>query len=377
MNDAWESLKVALARTMLGVPLQQWALFIAITVGLFLLLRLVAAVVLSRLQRTAERSTLPYDDYAVGVLKRTRWYGALGAALFLALFCGTFEGGSTMAAHLRSLALVLLFLQFGSWGTGVIDVVLSRGFRAAGGSEPTRRSSAGVVRWFGLVFVWGIVGLLILSAFHIEITPLLAGLGVGGIAVAFALQQILSDVFCSVAIVLDRPFEVGDFIITGDYMGSVENIGIKTTRIRSLGGEQIVIANSDLLGSRIRNYKRMQERRVVFGFGVLYSTDTFKLERIPTMVKQIIEEQEHTRFDRAHFQLFGDSALQFEVVYHVLSADYNLYMDIQQAINLTLLHQFREQGIGMAYPSQTLYIDRESAAMLNESAQRGATQQQG
>ena len=373
MTDAWESLKDFLSRTLLGAPLHQWVLFLAVAAGLFLALRAVWAVGLARLKRTAERTTTTYDDYAVGVLARTRWFGELGAAVFLALYCADLNGDSATEPALRAFALVLLFVQIGYWGTGLIDVVLARGFRAAGATEGTRRSAAGVVRWFGLVFVWGIVFLLILSAFHVEITPLIAGLGVGGIAVAFALQQILSDVFCSVAIVLDRPFEVGDFIVVGDYLGAVEHIGIKTTRLRSLGGEQIVMSNSDLLGSRIRNFKRMEERRVVFGFGVLYSTDAGQLERIPPLVQQIILDQKDTRFDRAHFQAFGDSAVQFEVVYYVLTADYNRYMNIQQAINLELLRRFRELGVEMAYPSRTLYFDRSAAGLFNGAAAQVAS----
>jgi small-conductance mechanosensitive channel len=180
---------------------------------------------------------------------------------------------------------------------------------------------------------------------------------VGGVAVAFALQQILGDIFCSVAIVLDKPFEVGDFIISGEHMGSVEHIGVKTTRVRSLGGEQIVFPNSDLIGSRVRNYKRMLERRVVFSFGVLYATKAETLEQIPGIVREIVEGLEQTRFDRAHFAKFGDSSLDFEVVYYVLSPDYNLFMDLQQQINLAIFRRMEEMGVGFAFPSRSLYVE--------------------
>lgn len=369
MNEAWEAVKEFLSRGLLGVSVLQWVLFLSIAVGLYLLFRILAGVVLTRLKRASEQTDTAYDDYLVGVLERTRWFGYLGLALLLALYFVVLGGPS---ASLRILALVLIFLQVGFWGTGLVEVIVEKGFQATGVSEATVRTSSGVVRWFALVFVWGCVFLLILRAFNIEITPLLAGLGVGGVAVAFALQQILSDIFCSVAIVLDRPFEVGDFIITGDYMGSVEHIGIKTTHLRSLGGEQIIIPNSDLLGSRVRNYKRMEQRRIVFGFGVRYATDVDKLEHIPELVKEIITGIDQTRFDRAHFQSFGDSALQFEVCYYVLSADYNAYMDIQQRINLALVRRFQAIGIEMAFPSRTLYLDRESTASLFNSS--GKTQ---
>ena len=209
--------------------------------------------------------------------------------------------------------------------------------------------------------LWTTVAILILSTFGIEVTPLLAGLGVGGIAVGFALQQILGDIFCSVAIVLDRPFEVGDFIIIGDYMGTVERIGVKTTRVRSLGGEQIIFPNSDLLDSRIRNYKRMAERRVVFKFGVIYATPPRTSEQIPGLVRGSSRAIDQTRFDRAHFAVFGDSSLDFEVVYYVLSPDYNLYMDIQQQINLALVRAVASLGADFAFPTRTLYFAPDTA----------------
>ena len=176
------------------------------------------------------------------------------------------------------------------------------------------------------------------------------------IAVALAAQNILGDLFASLSIVLDKPFAVGDFLIIDNYMGSVEKVGLKTTRVRSLSGEQLIFSNNDLLGSRIRNFKRMYQRRVVFSFGVVYETPANQLEAIPSMVREIVQGQPQTRFDRAHFQKFGDYALIFEVVYHVDSPDYNLYMDIQQAINLAIYRGLDERGLALAYPTQRLYL---------------------
>ncbi|MGE3526922.1 MAG: mechanosensitive ion channel family protein, partial [Gemmatimonadales bacterium] len=186
-----------------------------------------------------------------------------------------------------------------------------------------------------------------------------AGLGVGGVAVALALQKILGDLFASLAIVLDKPFVLGDFIIVDDYLGSIENIGLKTTRVRSLSGEQLVFSNSDLLGSRIRNYGRMFERRVVFSIGVIYQTTKEQLQAIPGIIRTAIEAQDKTRFDRSHFQKYGDFSLDFETVYYVKSPDYNIYMDIQQAINLQIFEEFGKRGIEFAYPTQTLFVSRE------------------
>ena len=204
---------------------------------------------------------------------------------------------------------------------------------------------------------WTVILFLVLDNLGINITTLVAGLGIGGIAIALAAQNILGDIFNSVVILVDKPFEVGDFIIVGNEMGVVEKIGIKTTRVRSLFGEQVVFTNSDLIGSRIKNYKRMQERRITFQIGVTYQTSAEKLEQIPGMIKEIVAAIDKTRFDRSHFKGYGDFSLNFETVYYVLSGDYNLFMDIQQAINLALFRKFEDKGIVFAYPTQTLFVD--------------------
>jgi small-conductance mechanosensitive channel len=206
--------------------------------------------------------------------------------------------------------------------------------------------------------LWALLTLVALGNLGVDITALVAGLGVGGVAVALATQNILGDVFASVSILLDKPFVPGDFVIIDDYMGTVENIGIKTTRIRSLGGEQIVFSNADLLRSRLRNYKRMAERRVVFRLGVVYQTTPETLKHVPDILREIVEAQDGTRFDRSHFVSYGDFALVFETVYYVVSPDYNRYMDINQAINLEIARRFADTGIEFAYPTQTLLVQK-------------------
>jgi small-conductance mechanosensitive channel len=197
-----------------------------------------------------------------------------------------------------------------------------------------------------------------------NVSALLAGLGIGGIAVALALQNVLGDLFASLSITLDKPFVTGDFIIVGDLLGTVSHVGLKTTRVTSLSGEQLVFSNSDLLSSRIRNFKRMSERRVVFSFGVLYQTPVSQLEEIPAIVREIVESTDTTRFDRAHFKEFGDSAYLYEVVYYVREPDYNLYMDRQQQINLELCRRFEERGIEFAYPTRTLHLASDTGPAL-------------
>ena len=174
-------------------------------------------------------------------------------------------------------------------------------------------------------------------------------------------QNIISDLFASLSIVLDRPFVLGDFLVIDDYYGNVEKVGLKTTRVRSLSGEQLVFANNDLLNSRIRNYGQMVERRIVFSVGVTYQTSPETLERIPAMIEEIIVAQESARFDRSHFKQYGAFSLDFETVYYVESSDYRLYMDIQQAVNLELFRRFNAAGIEFAYPTPTLFVNQAGA----------------
>ena len=208
------------------------------------------------------------------------------------------------------------------------------------------------------LIIWVVFLLIALQNIGVNISTFIAGLGIGGIAVALAAQNILGDLFASFVIVLDKPFVIGDFIIVNEYLGAVERIGLKTTKIRSLSGEQLVFSNTDLLKSRIRNFKRMYERRVVFTIGVVYDTPYEMISEIPKMIRNIIESKEPVRFDRAHFKEYGDYSLKFEVVYWVQGPDYNLYMDIQQAINLEIYKQFQDAGIEFAYPTQTLLLQR-------------------
>ena len=206
----------------------------------------------------------------------------------------------------------------------------------------------------GVLWIMGIIFLFDNLGFNV--TAVLTGLGVGGIAIALAAQTILGDLFNYFVIFFDKPFEIGDFIIVDDKLGAVEYIGLKSTRIRSLQGEQIVFSNTNLANSRLHNYKRMLERRILFKLGVVYSAGAEKLEIIPRLIKAIVEKHSDTRFDRAHFASYGDYSLNFEVVYYVLSADYNRYMDIQQSINLQIYKAFAQHGIEFAFPTYTVAV---------------------
>ncbi|EKD25967.1 MAG: small conductance mechanosensitive ion channel (MscS) family protein [uncultured bacterium] len=210
------------------------------------------------------------------------------------------------------------------------------------------------------IMIWVIAAIFFMENLGFRISTLVAGLGIGGIAIAFASQIILKDLFSYVSILLDQPFAVGDFLIVGEFMGTIEHIGIKTTRVRSLSGEILIFSNTDLTESRLRNYQHMKERRVLFSIGVIYNTPLEQLKKISSIIQTIINNIENTRFDRAHFFKYGDSGLIYEIVYYVIGSEYNKYMDIQQLINLGIKAEFEKRKIEFAYPTQTLHIEKKN-----------------
>ena len=218
------------------------------------------------------------------------------------------------------------------------------------------KNAVSLIHFVSKSIIWSIATLLCIDNLGIDITALIAGLGIGGIAIALAAQNILGDLFASLAIVLDKPFVIGDYIVVDDVKGTVEHIGIKTTRIRGLSGQELICSNADLLSSRVSNYKRMKERRILFTIGIIYETKHETLLKIPKMLEEIITDIKNAKFDRAHFINFGDSSLDFEIVYYVQIPDYEEYMNIQQEINLAIFNKFEAMNIGFAYPTRTLHI---------------------
>ncbi|HUO84196.1 MAG TPA: mechanosensitive ion channel family protein [Thermoanaerobaculia bacterium] len=340
--------------TLLDNSVRAWLTTLSIIIGSLLVVGLFKLLFIPRLRRAHQTET-PVDDFLYSLTLRTR--------LFLLLFVIAFFAirplsVSLMAVRgLRVLAIIAAFLQIGLWSVTAIEFWLERYRHKRLASDAAAVTTLGAIGFVSKLALWVVLVLLTLDNLGIDVTALIAGLGIGGVAIALATQNILGDLFASLSIVIDKPFIIGDFIVVGEYRGTVEHIGLKSTRIRSLSGEQLVFSNSDLLESRIRNFKRMQERRVVFEFGVVYQTPASALERIPGMVRRLIEEVGETRFDRAHFKGFGDSSLDFEAVYFVLDADFNRYMDTQQTINLGLVRVFEAEGLEFAYPTRTLYLE--------------------
>lgn len=334
--------------------LLDWTIALGVALATLFVLLAIRRMVRSyyrRVQATAETELL---EIPTQVLSRT----TLLLLLVIALFVGAqwLTTGAPTQRVLTSAITIALFWQAGIWLTAAASIWLDRKRQRSLATDRAAVGSLGIISFVVSVVIWAMVLLLTLDNLGIDITALIAGLGIGGIAVALAVQNVLGDLFASLSITLDRPFVIGDFLIVGDFMGSVEYIGIKSTRLRSLSGEQIIISNSDLLGSRVRNYGRMNERRVVFGTSVTYETPVDQVERIPQIIRAIVESQGGTRFDRSHFAKHAAASLDFETVYYVLSADYNRYMDIQQAINLRLHRELQALGIEFAYPTQKLFV---------------------
>ncbi len=261
----------------------------------------------------------------------------------------------------QKLFTLAIYLQLGIIASRLLQKWTEDYTREHRKTEAARVTMVTSVVRVGYLLIWILALILVLDNFGVDVTAMVAGLGVGGIAVAFAFQNILKDIFGSFSIVFDKPFVMGDFISAGEHMGTVEEIGTKTTRLRSLSGELIVISNNDLLSSRIRNFGNMQERRVVFTIRVQYGTPAAKVEKIPTMIRNMLEKYEDIRFDRSHFQQFTDYGLQFETVYIVLVPDFGRMMDIQQEVNLNLYRTFEKEGIRFAVPIQNMLSTLEDA----------------
>lgn len=344
-----------LHREILGNDLSAYLVSLAILAVGIVAVRVVEAIVVRRLKAQAKRTATTIDDLLIRLVEKKVLPILYFGVFYLSVQNLQLSSQVQKAIHIAGVALLtILGIRL---AVSVVYYALERYWEARAEEEERKRSLRRLLP-IAKVAIWGIGITFLLDNLGFRISAVVAGLGIGGVAVALAAQAVLGDLFSYFAILFDKPFEIGDFIIIGDNMGTVESTGIKTTRIRSLSGEQLVFSNTDLTGSRIRNYKRMAERRIVFQFGVVYQTPVAKLKEIPGLIRGIVEGTPETRFDRAHFANYGDSSLNFEVVYYVLVPDYNRYMDIQQEINLKIAEEFEARGIEFAYPTRTLYIEK-------------------
>ena len=326
--------------------LENWMLALAVCLGATAVLYFLRMFFERRLGNVARRTVSRIDDIVVKMLRRTYLVFQLAIGVYLAsIFLVMPESWRLVVSRI---AVASLVLQLGIWG----DTAL-RGWRSqllATPGDGARKASSTILFFMLRLVVWTVAFLMLLDNFGFNITTLVASLGIGGIAVALATQNILGDLFASLSIMLDKPFEIGDFIIVGDALGAVEYIGLKTTRLRGLGGEQIVFSNGELLRSRIHNHKRMASRRVAFVLRVAYGTSEAQLTAIPATIREIVSARQDVDFERAHFFRYGDWSLDFEIVYHFKSPDYILHMDAQQEILLQIYRAFQREGIQFAHP---------------------------
>jgi small-conductance mechanosensitive channel len=343
-----------LNREILDNTIAAWTLSLVLVAGVTVGLRLAFRFLLRRLERLAGATANDLDDLAVELLAKTKTLAILLVAVWAAARPLALSDRTELV--LRGVLVAGLLLQIGFWGMGLTNYLMRRWRKRQLDQDPGLATAVGALGMIIKLGLWSVLVITALANLGVDITAFVASLGIGGIAVALALQNVLGDLFGSLSIVLDKPFVIGDFIVVGDLAGTVEYVGLKTTRIRSLSGEQLVISNSDLLSSRIHNFKRMAERRVVFGLGVTYDTPPEKLRLVPELVRAAIEAREHARFDRSHFKQFSDSSLDFESVYYVTVPDFNAYMDVQQAVNLELVERFAEEEIEFAFPTRTLHV---------------------
>jgi small-conductance mechanosensitive channel len=355
----WERLEplsaaVSLDKVVLGNSLIAWIVAFAAAAVVVVVMQFLKRLVIKRIGELDESSGADWRLAWRGLASATKFWFRLLLGIYVASLLLDVPPKGQRA--IQSLTAVAFLLQFGLWGNVVVHVLSQRWTRGRLRSDPSGVMMTWAVTFASRIVLWSIIVLLVLENVGVEVTALITGLGIGGVAVALAAQNILGDLFASLSIVVDRPFLLGDFIIVGDLSGTVEQIGLKTTRLRALTGEQLVFPNAGLMQSRIRNTTRSGDRRVTFGLNVIADTPAAKLAAIPAMLREIVEREQPIRFDRAHFAAISDSAMKFEVVYVVLSPDYGLYMDIQQRINLEILNRLEAEEIKLASTAPTFSL---------------------
>lgn len=333
--------------------MQDYLVALGIVIVGFFLLRLFRTLVMRRLHKLAERSQTDVDDFVLTVIRRALLpmayvlllYAALRSLEFSEAFIGTMRAILTVAMTFFLIRLI----------TASLEYLLHSYLKRRGGATAHRTEVRGMLLVANII-IWAVGLVFLLDNMGFNVATVITGLGVGGVAVALAAQAVLADFFAYFVIFFDRPFEIGDFLIVDGQLGTVEHVGIKTTRLRSLSGEEMIFSNKFLTDVRVHNYKKMERRRVVFNLNVSYDTPEEQLRAIPAMVESFIRAQEGVEFDRGHFASFRDTGLYFEFVYYVLSSDYTRYMNIQQAINLEIYRAFQRQGIAFSFPTQTLQL---------------------
>ncbi len=330
----------------------EYLIALGVFIGALIAFKVVQMLIMKRLARAVEKTETDVDNALVSIVKTIKpqfyWFIAFIIGVQFIEIKGVFQQGIKIILISWVSYQVIVALQI------FVDYFIR--VKLTDGKDKSGELVSGILSGVSRIILWSMGILFILSNLGIEVTSLIAGLGIGGIAIALAAQNILSDLFSSLAIYFDKPFVPGDFIVVGKDKGTVIKVGVKTTRIKSLSGEEVVIPNTDITSARVANFRRMKERRVASSFGVVYETSQEKMKRIPELVKEVVKSTQKTRFDRVHFTQFGESALIFEMVYFVESHEYELFSDIRQDVLMGIKGKFEEEGIEMAFPTQTVRV---------------------
>ncbi len=332
-----------------------WLFAILIVAIAWLVLKIFKTIIVSRLKTISKKTKNNIDDLAIEAIATIHW----PFYFFISIYIGSHF--VDLPQTINSILYYAFLIAVVYYAIRFLESLINYGTKVVIKKKKDKQDGVGIIKFMSSllkVSLWILAVTLLLSNMGYDVTSLIAGLGIGGVAVALALQNILGDLFSSLTIYFDKPFQVGDYIALGDQIGMVKKVGIKTTRVELLQGEELIVANSELTNSQIRNFGAMMKRRAVFNIGVTYETPHKKLQDIPSMIRKIIEEQKGTEVERIHFKSFGDSSLLFEVAYYVESSDYNEYMDIQQNINLAIIDKFEKEKIEMAFPTQTIYLKK-------------------
>ena len=335
--------------------MQEYILALAIFILSLAVLKIFKFLIINKLKKVAAKTKTDIDDLVINVIDSIGWPFYFFIGFYISLYIIKIPAIITKAAHYAILIMATYYVMIGL--QKIIDYSAQK-LAKKRNKEDEDASHIILLSKILKIILWIVAFLLIVSNLGYNISTLIAGLGVGGIAIAFALQNILSDIFASFSIYFDKPFKPGDFIIIGADMGVVKKTGIKSTRIQTLQGQELIVSNRELTEIRVNNYGLMEKRRILFNFGVTYQTKTEKLKKIPSIIKDIIDKIKLAELDRVHFKTFADSSLLFEVVYYIGSREYNTYMDVQQEINLKINERFEKEKIEMAYPTQTLFVSK-------------------
>jgi small-conductance mechanosensitive channel len=340
----------------LGNSFAEWLAALIVALVIYAVLRFLFWLLRKRLQREQEKSLSNAGILIKGLLEHTAGFFFIWLAVFAAINYLTVS--PLIHTIVDTITMIVILIQLGLWTSSGLEFWLIHRKMSRADEEQKKRPVGAIIILMKIV-VWTVVVILILENIPgVHVTALLASLGIGGIAIGLALQKILGDLFASLTISIDQPFVEGDAITVGDLSGSVEHIGLKSTRVRSFSGEELVFSNSDLLESRIHNYKSMDQRLVVFTINITYQTSYKKLQRIPKIIKDIVEEQSKVTFNRVSFKSLSDSALVYEIVYTVNTPDFNVYTATQEKINLEIINQFQKHEINFAYPTQTVLLQQ-------------------